>query len=310
MTGESAVCDLRGYPDFLFVDVAIRPGLRSRTVTELAADPYLFKAVPLLYRTWIYHHLVGSRKIFSGKHDDAGMLRLVLAQKCIDAPLTGGRNSPMLCFVPLAMATCFTGRMSVVLIALAVLATLLAIAILTNTPSLYRHSRLISLPVRFAFFVFVCVSIASANTVELVGFLLTLGAAVADFLSGDVVALYSFRFHCSYEILQSLPNRVNLCYRHGAAFLEEKFGGRGLVPEKVTGMASDRHHHLIADIGDLILELRPLTEDDWQAIFERHIHGAEPEPIPYVNLEAVKIPSDTGGWQDNFSAKQMLVEDF
>lgn len=55
------------------------------------------QAYPLMYRTWIYHDTIVKVSKIGQSHDENGVLRHVLSQRCIDAPINGGRSSPLMC---------------------------------------------------------------------------------------------------------------------------------------------------------------------------------------------------------------------
>jgi len=324
-TGEVSIKDFKAFPDFLLVDIARRPrGVLTGGMSELMADKYLFKPIPLMYRTWIYHCMVKSGAVLSGKHDESGLLKHVMSQFCIDAPTVGGRTSPMVYYVPLAIGACLTGNTFLVVITLAVIAVVLTIAKATNTPSTYRKSRLWSLPLRLLYFAAVLLFLDFSSFITLLGFFLTIVLAIVDFVQGDLAALLAYKLHCTYRVLHSLEGRLWVCYRDGAFAWEEMFGDRGKVHEDVSNLAVwERRHHLIADIGDLLVELQPLSEDDWAALRERYLVGSD--PIPYLAIDAFDMDQSSsdpkskmskilalrkGAGEEEDADADMVLEDF
>merc|ERR1712094_44902 len=61
-------------------------------VRDLAEDCYLFKPIPMMYRTWIYHDFFRQGKQLTGPTAGA---KVVLNWRCIDAPVNvaAGRQS-------------------------------------------------------------------------------------------------------------------------------------------------------------------------------------------------------------------------
>ncbi|OLP93923.1 hypothetical protein AK812_SmicGene24098 [Symbiodinium microadriaticum] len=75
----------------------------------------------------------------------------------------------------------------------------------------------------------------------------------------EVFSLWSYRFECSYKVLDELPDRVFLCSRRGAAHLDDVMGAR---------LAWDPRYSLIADIRGLLCELRRPRLEELQELIE------------------------------------------
>ncbi|CAE7747140.1 unnamed protein product, partial [Symbiodinium sp. CCMP2456] len=91
---------------------------------------------------------------------------------------------------------------------------------------------------------------------------------LVDFVFGDMFMLWSYRFECSYKVLDELPDRVFLCSRRGAAHLDDVMGARLAISTEVTGSAWDPRYSLIADIRGLLCELRRPRLEELQELIE------------------------------------------
>uniref|UniRef100_A0A7S2KB35 Uncharacterized protein n=1 Tax=Zooxanthella nutricula TaxID=1333877 RepID=A0A7S2KB35_9DINO len=275
-----------GYPDFQIVDLAKRHKL-SGSVDALFEDKYLFKAYPLLYRTWLLHSYLAAQQVLGGK-DENGMMRHVFAQSCIDVPLGGGRASSLPYFVPLALGSGLTGNLILVLVTLAVLTVLLFVAKVCNTPAAYQLARLWTLPLRLGYLAFVFYALNLSTFASALGYSITILALLGDFVTGDIAALWWYRLQCTYTISKNLPGRLLVCSREGAVQWEDFFGSRGCVDQCVSGFGSwERHHHLVVDIGDMLIELRPLQHDDVLKLRDQFFYNGK--DIPYLGLDIFDI---------------------
>lgn len=278
-------------------------------------DKFLFKTYPLLYRTWIYHSLIRESKVLEGAHDENQMMNYVFSQFCIDGPIMGGRASPLPYFVPLAIGTCLTGNVFLVVLTVVVIAILLFVARSANKPEHYRKARAWTSPLRVGYFGVVVAVLDFSHFLALVGFVVTLGALVADFITGDMASLYYYRMHCTYDVIKSLPGRLSVCFRHGAAEWEHFFGHRGCVDECISSFGAwGKCHHLIVDIGDMLMELRPLNREDWEGIRDQYYFQGL--GIPYVALDVFdmdELASTAASMSSTFNRSidhDMTLEDF
>jgi len=309
ITGEISIRDLTGFPDFAFVDLARRPeGVLSGKRVALESDPYLFKAVPLLYRTWIYHCLVNKGTVANtSKHDPHETIKFVLSRQCVDAPINVGRNSPLLYYVPVAIGTCLTANLTLVVLMLVLICIMLFIAKVSNSQEHYRLARTYTLPLRLIFLVIVVIDLKFDSFLIVVGFLLTLFAIGFDFATGDCTSAWYYGMNCSYQFLHALENRLFVCWREGAFTWEDMLGSRGCVQEEVSQLAAwGRQHHLIADIGDMLVELRPLNHADWNNLQQRCLVTGEPVNYLSLNTFDLNAPPRTGM---STEAEDMMLED-
>eukprot|EP00408_Alexandrium_pacificum_P064046 CAMPEP_0171175390 /NCGR_PEP_ID=MMETSP0790-20130122/11205_1 /TAXON_ID=2925 /ORGANISM="Alexandrium catenella, Strain OF101" /LENGTH=388 /DNA_ID=CAMNT_0011640267 /DNA_START=9 /DNA_END=1175 /DNA_ORIENTATION=- len=265
ITGGIHLRSRANFPDFLLADLFTRNYLNG-TLKRFLHDEYLFRPVPLLYRTWLYHQFY-RQQAMPEESNEYGMIAQALGQVCIDAPVTAGRWSPILCYGPMLMALSFFGDMTLMVFAAAAFALLALITLTTNTPSLYGYARLITLPLRAAVLVLTFwrySALERATALALLGLAIALILFLLDLL-GDLDQVRNYRHHCTYEVMRPLPNRVLLCKRMGAEFYEDDFGSHGEIPEAICGLAqSDQKHILIADLYGILVELRPLKVEDWQ----------------------------------------------
>jgi len=157
-----------------------------------------------------------------------------------------------------------------------------------NTVSYYRYFRLATFPPRFAYYVFMLIrlvmTMGSQTGLGALGFLAALVCVFVDLAFGDIVAVRSFSLHCHYEIVSYFPQRIFVCRRVGAARLEEVFGHRGSVHEKVSGFAPwGKEHTLIADIQGVLMELRPMRRSDWNTLYDQNVVFSE--ALSYLSLD-------------------------
>lgn len=294
ITGEIRFKDHIGLEDFFFVDLAKRRGgiLPGGTALDLEQDPYLFKVVPLLTRTWMYHELVINGSFVGSKHDPNASIKSALDQRCCDAPFSMGLSSPLMCYVSGAIGATLTGNHTLILYMLVLIGLLLCISKLSNSVKHYRRSRLYSILLRLAFFGLVLTRLDFSSILCIAGYLLILLAIFIDLGTGDWMTCWNYGMHCHYEIIAALEGRLFVCRRHGAFGWEDATGPRGTVPTEVSGLACwERRHHLIADIGDIICELRPLTKSDWHNLTERCLITGD--RISYLVLNAFDLKGDS-----------------
>jgi hypothetical protein len=273
VTGEIDFKRMRKYPDYNIVDIydRVRP---PPTLNGCKRDKYMFKAYPMSYRTWLYHS-VFQRGIITkfGTNDENHLVRHVLSQSAIDAPTINGLGSPLPAYVPLSFGATLLGNNFAVLGALVFIWLLRKLWVAVNTPEHYKYARLVTLPFRCAFLGILLAVADVSDMMGLAGLVLVVGAWIFDFVIGDIMNLLTIRLNCSYEIQTPLGNRTYICWRNGAMGLEETFGDTGRIHESVCGMASwERCHTLIADIGDILVELRPMTESDWDDAREKFMN--------------------------------------
>ncbi|CAJ1345738.1 unnamed protein product [Effrenium voratum] len=259
--------------DFHAVDLWTRPVVEG-TMDKLKKDRYLYKPIPLLYRTWMYHEAYRSHTNGQSTSDETGVIREVLKYSCIDADISAGRWSPLVAIIPASFCCAVTcDELSVG--AVVILAWIMQRAgMLLNNPDRYKELRGWLLLPRLAWVAFIIYraflwlpDAAVLNVIGLVGSLLFV---LLDLFFGDREVMNKYRLNCFYEIVKILPNRIFVCRRKGAADLENLFGGRGRVHQNVTGMGAwGKDMALIAEIMGCIFELRPFIQKDWDLLVEQ-----------------------------------------
>jgi len=291
LTGEIRMENPLEFPDYTLVDLWTRFKV-SGNISQFNADEYLFKPVPLRYRTWIYHQWYIQRRVNTDAVSGIGMIQAVLAEKCIDAPISAGRWSPLLCHVPAVLGFCMTGDIVLILPGLCLI-SLQYLTVASNIPEVYRFSRLLMLPVRLVLMGILFWRFQVEGPLSLLGLLIGVFAFVIDFGFGDFGGnVLGYRFTCSYDIVKSLPNRVFICRRNGASQYEESFGKRGQVPECVSGMGSwDRTYVLIADIHGLLMELRPVKLEEWGGLQSNYLLNFEAQTFVGVDVFNEEVPT-------------------
>lgn len=273
VTGIVQIKRCGGFQDFHIADLWTRSSLNGSCI-ELAGDPYLFRPIPMATRTWIYHYLFRMGRVLEGESgaDEDAMIKHILAMHCIDAQVSGGRWAPVLLHVPMILFLALAADLTVAVVSLTILLLVLFIQWATNSPECYRWSRPIHLPLRLVLLGWIVVRMGAnsgASAAGLIGFLVALVLCIVEMVLGDGGAICAYRLHCSYEVLQPLPNRIFVCRRHGAAHSADVIGRGNPVDEKISGFghwASD--YALIADVKGLIVELRPMDAADWKLLFQ------------------------------------------
>merc|ERR1719361_1687712 len=129
------------------VDLLRRPQVSSN-LAVLKADPYLFRPIPLPYRTWIFHQTATDSDVVAPGTDGSGLMRMALEQLCIDRAITAGRWSSMMTFVPLVPAIGLTSDLAVVIVTILVTFALYATSAWSNNARAYRYERAFSLCIR------------------------------------------------------------------------------------------------------------------------------------------------------------------
>lgn len=278
--------------DFAMVDLWERQALYG-TARDLAHDPYLFKIVPMPYRTWAYHcYFRDPHELALGKTDNS-ILERVLDEIHIDAGTAGGRWSSAICYAPAAFIACLTADPMTSLLFALFTGFLLIASVLTNSPAHYRLSRAVMVLPRLVFMIFVLSRMTSldaggSGAFHALAFVLILLCILVDFY-GDWQQLWSNGVTCTYKVMKILPNRLFICRREGAAFLEDP--DYSPVSEVVTGMGNwEPEMCLLVEIRGLVCQLKPLTELDWTKAFEQrqnsaYMGGGEAMPLSFMGLD-------------------------
>mmetsp|Transcript_57627 Transcript_57627/g.146530 ORF Transcript_57627/g.146530 Transcript_57627/m.146530 type:complete len:371 (-) Transcript_57627:93-1205(-) len=285
ITGNISIPSHISFRDFVLVDLWTRRVVEG-SAEELSKDIYLFKPVPLLYRTWLYHfEYLNNRMEIGG--DENGMVKQALKHRCIDAPISAGRWSPVMCFIPMCVAVSFTDNSLLLLPCLFMMIAGQSLSNTMNTAPYYRFLRPATFVPRLLFYVAMILVFAfqeSPGNVALLAFVIAMVAASVDLMKGDFEALRWFGLHCRYDVVKVLPSRVFACRRVGACYSEDIFGSRPKVDEVVSGFFPWEHDHvLIADIQGILMELRPMQLDDWLAIYDQNVVGSE--ALSFLSLD-------------------------
>lgn len=284
ITGQCLLQNASISTDFGIVDLWERD-LLFGSADELAHDPYLFKVVPLPVRTWIYHYYFGREEHMSKARGDHGVMERVLDHQVVDANLAIGQWSPAVCYAPVALVSVFSGDSLTSFVCIAAAVFNIVVAAGANTPRFFHWVRPITAVPRFVFFFFICVrlgQIAGEGAGAILSCLVIIVLLLVDFFRGDIPAISGAGNHCNYRVVRVLPNRIFVCCRNGAAFLEDK--DRGKVHECISSVG-DWHNEMtmIAEIRGLVAELRPMQLHDWELVWqERQSTG---RPTTFMGLD-------------------------
>eukprot|EP00930_Biecheleria_cincta_P034390 TRINITY_DN23777_c0_g1_i1.p1 TRINITY_DN23777_c0_g1~~TRINITY_DN23777_c0_g1_i1.p1 ORF type:complete len:465 (-),score=58.33 TRINITY_DN23777_c0_g1_i1:171-1565(-) len=293
MTGEIILEKPPEFPNFQVVDLAGRRKL-PRSRYELEKDPFLFKPVPLMYRTWLYQSMFTSGTTITKSSDTDFIIKKTLAFFCLDVQMWDTRWSPMVAYAYIMFLSALTCDAVVILAAalLGVLSGMLSVA--WNSPFTYRYDRLLTLPLRIGYLALLAMLFPSVTTLETIGSVLTITCVALELIVGDLRLLTTYRFHCSYEVVSSLGCRCFVCIRHGAATLYHEFKKLpfGLIDEKLTGVPLwTQNHHLICELDGFMVELKPMTKDDWQRAsreYNWHLKALTFISLPVVDDQSLK----------------------
>jgi len=293
ITGKVTIPNNQVFKDFVLVDMWSRDVIEG-SAENLQRDPYIFLPVPLPYRTWVYHFEYLHNRVESG--DENGMVKRALQHRCIDAPVSGGRWSPVMALIPIAIAVSLWDNMVLLVPTLGMVLAGQSLSHSMNTAPYYRLTRLATFLPRFIWYIVLLVSflmdVGRHSGLAILGFLFALGAVAYDVIEGDVAALRTFQLHCSYEVISVLPKRVFICKRSGAAWTEDLFGSRGQMPECISGFAPwERHHVLIADIQGILFELRPMKPEDWTTIYDQSVVFGEDLSFLGLDIFSPSMPT-------------------
>mmetsp|Transcript_60747 Transcript_60747/g.130503 ORF Transcript_60747/g.130503 Transcript_60747/m.130503 type:complete len:365 (+) Transcript_60747:69-1163(+) len=298
ITGDIKLCNMDTFPSFSLVDLCTRKSIPKLSKGGMY-DKYVFRPVPMGYRTWIYHDWYRTKRICAGKKGrsiETAMMEEVLEQRCIDAPVSGGRWSPLKSWAALALATPLLGDRLVTMLALGVLFVLFFCSRGLNHPGGYFWLRPTTLPFRLAFFGYLCYWLTGPGSDDMnfgvmVGFLLVLMIFLIDVIIGDVAVVTQYKFTCNYTVVRTLPNRVCICRRHGACSTEDYFGSRGQVDECVSSFGSwEPDMIIIADIYGVLAELRPMEPMHWMQVHREFVNTNV--PVSYVCLSSLVYGQD------------------
>jgi hypothetical protein len=275
ITGEVSLRRSTSMPDFTIVDLYERSrveGSLEGSLSSFKEDKYLFKPIPLLYRTWFYHYyyLYDQSKLIQTA-DESATVKYVLGQRTIDANESAGRWSPLMCYVPMVFCTCLTGDMLLVGPGVCAIIAIYMITVFSNIPQLYRFTRVILLPVRLLYILVIALRFQGLDMIGVIGVILAGMMFLADLILGDLRCLFCYRLHCQYEVVQVLPQRIFVCKVKGASHMEEDGAERRIVNEAVTGIGNwEKNMALVADLYGILVELTPLNTDDWMRIYEEY----------------------------------------
>jgi len=302
ITGEVLLGNASILADFAIVDLWERVALFGNPA-DLVEDPYIFKIVPMPYRTWMYHHYFADRQYLAKSGGSNGIMDRVLAENTVDdARIRAGRWSPSLCYTPIAFISCLTADMITVYFSILMCVGLIGTAMLANSPRWYGWVRLQTSPLRLVYFGLIVIRMTSGASGFIVfAYVLIILLMLADF-SGDYMALMASGSHAKYKVIRILPSRVFVARRSGAAFLEDDDWTP--VSELISGVGAwTRELALIAEIRGLVCQLKPMSVKDWTMACEQR--NSTGRPLSFMGLDLFNKHHRT---VDEIELEKMLLQ--
>eukprot|EP00932_Pfiesteria_piscicida_P015878 SRR837773.2885.p2 GENE.SRR837773.2885~~SRR837773.2885.p2 ORF type:complete len:260 (-),score=76.70 SRR837773.2885:35-724(-) len=204
-----------------------------------------------------------------------------------------------MCLVPMAMLISLVDDMMLLAPVLFMVIVGQNLSNSMNSVHYYKGMRWVTLLPRMGYYCFLLsrfgATIGSISGLGIIGYLGAIACMIVDVVFGDLVALRSIGLYCRYEVITACPQRVFVCRRVGAAWIEEAFGHRGVVNEKVSGFPTwEKHHTLIADIQGMLVELRPITKAEWETLYDQNVVFSEPLSFLALDLYNKKTPDWRG----------------
>lgn len=311
ITGQVRLEAVDDFLDFAFVDLWTRPSLTG-TPDQLDSDRYMMKPRPLLYRTWIFHGLqdhaekLENEGIAEDDEADPAVLQALKAS-CIDAPVGGGRWSPVMVLAPQLFPVVLVGEFSLMFVCLFTFLFCLFVAVQANHHEYYRAQRLITFPVRLIFLsiLFNSVSVSAllqqGKIINVIGYVVAACMTMIDLCMGDGVALLCRSLEVSYEPIRELPHSVWVCRKSNGG--GGATGGSSSMQDKRDRVTIDKgivgvHNWdectdlcLIADVQGLLVELVKPNKDEWNAFFNQYRKTGH--PVKYMSQESFNVMKQT-----------------
>lgn len=296
--------------DFAFADLWTRDAIFG-TFDKLATDRFLFKVVPLKYRTWIYHenHRKGIMKTYSDTNDNEyAQIRAVLEAPCIDSEIGAGRISSIPAIAIACLATPLTGDILFTLILSLALLIVAGIGMLLNEPRLYRYTRFFTFPLRAGVVCVIFAIVAGSRGLSLVAGWFSVCVLIMDSMYYDISLLYYYGMTCTYEVMRVLPNRVFVCRRTGGGYEDEDHYHLNTTPvvhEDVSGFAEwYSSMAILADVMGMIVELKPTSPEEWESL---SVAMRSADPIPFFAVNCFNAACMSGGEYLRQQAESELI---
>mmetsp|Transcript_15778 Transcript_15778/g.34505 ORF Transcript_15778/g.34505 Transcript_15778/m.34505 type:complete len:479 (+) Transcript_15778:164-1600(+) len=291
VTGEVILDRDDLWPAFDVVDLFNRQYING-SLRQIVEDNYLFLPVPLPHRTWVYHALFEDRQVGKTGNPEHSMVMEALNTPGIDIDVSAGRWSPIMCYCPIVLALSITGDLTVMLAGIFLVLALQFLGAQMNQPAYYSYLRPATLPLRVGYAAILGIQISAFSAlaifVVVVAYLVMLG----DIFCGDFPQWYYYGLNCRYEIVKALPERVFICKRIGGVITEDLMGMRPKVAEALTCVGNwHQDFYLIADIGGILAELRPIRIADALAIYQELC--AAPRPLTFTSIGAFTFSCPT-----------------
>lgn len=277
--------------DFTIVDLFDRDYVMG-SPESLSSDMYLFRPVPLAYRTWVYHKIIWLQEMalrdmnVYGAQEYAGLvkadlLKVALAFNLIDENTNAfGRYSP---FQPASIAMvlmCFTVDIPLMIWAFYLFMVTFAATTYANHPKLFRWHRFLSFPFRLPVTIVVTAHLGQISVyasqgkwVSVASILLAWLILMGDHTMGDLANLSAFGVEKGFEIERILPGGVYLCSTKGGDSVAENMPRSAideinpdLVGADYLGISKKmlRNCILVVDVQGILCELKPCSLAQWR----------------------------------------------
>ncbi|CAE7368851.1 ftsH [Symbiodinium natans] len=307
LTGEVILHVDPAYPNFQVVDLAGRDWLpRNRLFLE--KDEYLFRPVPLMYRTWLYQSFFLNPSGLGKASDLDYVVRQALDAWCMDILIWDHRWSPVMAYAFIMFLSSLTLDGTIIAMACAIGLLTCAFAVSCNTARIYQRERWLSLPFRFAFLCYILIFFPMATVLEAIGSTLLFLLVSTEIILGDCYFFPSYRFHCRYNILRSLGCRVYVCERDGAVGMPAVVSRTpDKMPHQIVQLPKwTTQNHLIVELEGLMVELRPMRKEDWSKAAQEF--GETQDPITFVSLplceyDGPEMQDSSDGEEDHLPKK-------
>jgi len=295
ITGTIHMHEAEAQLDFALVDLwNSERKTEEKYLNRLAMDKYLFRPVPLAYRTWMYHSVTQYEKdnpsLANAKKPNDWILKETMASSCIDASMTAGRASPVRFYTVMVPIASFTMDIYFICILIFAFTILLGTSKSMSIFDMYKNIRLYTLIPRGLFTLYALIHFIAAdplvkgNFLAALAFVSVIALSVVDLLTGDIIQFATTRLNCTYDVIHDLSGPVYVCRRLGDLERPARLNFRGHMPFEITGLHrwdACPDLSLIADVQGVLCELFPLAKEDWESLADTFKN----KPIPYIGLD-------------------------
>lgn len=300
ITGKVQLVGTEEAMNFTLVDIWTRTQITG-TPAQLSQEKYVFKPQVLDKRTWIFQHALEARKQSADAGESAPCVREALAAKCLDiAGRKGGNGSPMMSYAFILPAVSLTTELRLIVAGTLTFMFTLLLAVKMNTPKWCNLARLVSLPVRLIFIIYLLTFLdltallSDGLVITILAIVIALSIGIHDIVRGDISIALSMSNAGHFEILRELPKSVFICRYSGPSAVVKDFKrGRNTLDDSISGMKTREVPEvcLVADVHGLLCLLEPMSSDDWEEICRYISNAGEEVRFAGVNLYSMNRQS-------------------